>query len=637
MKFTRSYCRNLLEVIAVCLFAIPSFGQQSIIGNLLRLNPTGLSATCQPGDTRFDSSGHKLNLCYPANTWTAVGSGAGGTWGTITGTLSAQTDLNTALGLKAPLASPIFSGALTSTQISTPSNPAASKDSLYFKSDDNLYRLNSSGVELPVSIGALGSTVAAGFGGDNTITGTLAYTGGSPVILPKVYYDTNGAYNNSTGVYTIPVSGYYNVAMSMFFNGTTADDWFVFKNGNNISTRMVNNGGTQTPGVFQFQAVAGDQITLVSDNSGTLQWAPLANTPSGYWPFASISLVGLANTSNGTSIALSSWSGYTGTAGASTWSDAVGGAFVNGTNSGGNAITQRFSNGLTVTAGGSNVAGITFTPANAGASYIITASTNFFVTGSSGITALRLTDGTNVISTIGGQDNATGAQFYPATLAGLYTPGTTSPVTVKIQLQNVAGASSSFGGVTAQVNSIEWTIIQIPTNIIGSTFTVNSFGSTPNANGASFSAGNFNLQPADATHPGGMTIGGQTFAGSKVFGSNLNDSFQMGANSSTAVHFISGGVNQSINNISSNYTQDTSMTDYIIRVNCSAACTITLLAPTNGRTLRIVDVSGAAFTNNITITPNGGNTINGNSNLIINVNNGSVDLIGVAGTGWNIL
>lgn len=42
------------------------------------------------------------------------GGGGGGissvSWGTILGTLSDQTDLNTALGLKAPLANPIFSG-----------------------------------------------------------------------------------------------------------------------------------------------------------------------------------------------------------------------------------------------------------------------------------------------------------------------------------------------------------------------------------------------------------------------------------------------------------------------------------------------------------------------------------------------
>lgn len=40
-----------------------------------------------------------------------------GTWGSITGTLSDQTDLNTALGLKAALASPTFTG--------TPAAPTA--------------------------------------------------------------------------------------------------------------------------------------------------------------------------------------------------------------------------------------------------------------------------------------------------------------------------------------------------------------------------------------------------------------------------------------------------------------------------------------------------------------------------------
>lgn len=37
-------------------------------------------------------------------------SGGGGTWGSITGTLSSQTDLNSALNAKAPLADPTFTG-----------------------------------------------------------------------------------------------------------------------------------------------------------------------------------------------------------------------------------------------------------------------------------------------------------------------------------------------------------------------------------------------------------------------------------------------------------------------------------------------------------------------------------------------
>lgn len=43
----------------------------------------------------------------------AAAGGGGGTWGSITGTLSDQTDLQTALNLKAPLASPTFTGTVT--------------------------------------------------------------------------------------------------------------------------------------------------------------------------------------------------------------------------------------------------------------------------------------------------------------------------------------------------------------------------------------------------------------------------------------------------------------------------------------------------------------------------------------------
>ena len=40
-----------------------------------------------------------------------------------------------------------LTGAITQTQIATPSNPAASRNKLYFKSDEKLYKLNSSGTE----------------------------------------------------------------------------------------------------------------------------------------------------------------------------------------------------------------------------------------------------------------------------------------------------------------------------------------------------------------------------------------------------------------------------------------------------------------------------------------------------------
>ena len=45
--------------------------------------------------------------------WLLMSSALAAAWGTITGTLSDQSDLNTQLGLKAPLASPTFSGTVT--------------------------------------------------------------------------------------------------------------------------------------------------------------------------------------------------------------------------------------------------------------------------------------------------------------------------------------------------------------------------------------------------------------------------------------------------------------------------------------------------------------------------------------------
>jgi hypothetical protein len=60
------------------------------------------------------------------------------------------------------------------------------------------------------------------------------------------------------------------------------------------------------------------------------------------------------------------------------------------------------------------------------------------------------------------------------------------------------------------------------------TISFGTFGSTPNAQGGSYSAGVITLQPASASFPGGVTTGTQTFAGAKTF----ND--QILANTSSA-------------------------------------------------------------------------------------------------------
>jgi hypothetical protein len=47
--------------------------------------------------------------------------------------------------------------------------------------------------------------------------------------------------------------------------------------------------------------------------------------------------------------------------------------------------------------------------------------------------------------------------------------------------------------------------------------TLSAFGSTPNANGLSITGQVLNMQPASGTHPGGVSITGQSFAGNKEF------------------------------------------------------------------------------------------------------------------------
>jgi len=47
--------------------------------------------------------------------------------------------------------------------------------------------------------------------------------------------------------------------------------------------------------------------------------------------------------------------------------------------------------------------------------------------------------------------------------------------------------------------------------------TLSAFGSTPSATGGALTGQALALQPADATHPGGVSTGTQSFAGNKTF------------------------------------------------------------------------------------------------------------------------
>lgn len=79
--------------------------------NTLTVRIADISATGSPSSTTY---------LRGDGTWAtpAGGGGGGGTWGSITGTLSSQSDLNSALAAKASLGGATFTGAISATNLS---------------------------------------------------------------------------------------------------------------------------------------------------------------------------------------------------------------------------------------------------------------------------------------------------------------------------------------------------------------------------------------------------------------------------------------------------------------------------------------------------------------------------------------
>ncbi len=82
---------------------------------------------------------------------------------------------------------------------------------------------------------------------------------------------------------------------------------------------------------------------------------------------------------------------------------------------------------------------------------------------------------------------------------------------------------STTGGFTFPDNTTQITAATATGSNTGDV-TLAAVGSSPSANGASLSGQVLTLQPADATHPGLVTVGTQTFAGAKTFSSTLASS-----------------------------------------------------------------------------------------------------------------
>lgn len=118
----------------------------------------------------------------------------------------------------------------------------------------------------PAAIAA-SETVLAVIGGDVAVP----YTGSVPMIYDTPITDTHGAYNETTGEFTVPVSGSYRVNMSYAGDVANNAEAYVFLDGVQYAILSVSQaGGVFPPGMAIVKANAGQVITVQTIATFTL-------------------------------------------------------------------------------------------------------------------------------------------------------------------------------------------------------------------------------------------------------------------------------------------------------------------------------------------------------------------------------
>lgn len=125
----------------------------------------------------------------------------------------------------------------------------------------------------------------------------------------------------------------------------------------------------------------------------------------------------------------------------------------------------------------------------------------------------------NSVVTIDGAGNMTGVSF----IASGDTANTAAAFDASKKLVSSATTDVELGYVHGVTSAIQ---TQLGTKVD----TLAAVGAVPNANGAVISGTTLTLEPADATNPGVVTAGAQTFGGAKVFSSTISASNLSGSN-----------------------------------------------------------------------------------------------------------
>jgi hypothetical protein len=131
--------------------------------------------------------------------------------------------------------------------------------------------------------------------------------------------------------------------------------------------------------------------------------------------------------------------------------------------------------------------------------------------GSGGITLNQSSHDPVTLNAVGSSPNANAASLSTQSLT-LQPADGSYPGLITAGAQTIGGNKTFNGSISAS-------------NLSGSNtgdVSLAAVGSSPNANGASLSGQTLNLEPADATNPGVVTTGAQTFAGTKTFSSTIS-------------------------------------------------------------------------------------------------------------------
>jgi len=444
---------------------------------------------------------------------------------------SNTTEVNTALDLKAPLASPTFSGTTTAAGYKIPNGTSSqylmANGSVSSASATNL----SSGTTgiLPIASGGTGSSTKnfVDLTSNQTIAGGKTFTDNLTIKGMLLGSPAAGAQNTMLGTATFVYGspGDNNTALGFFTLSTLNGG----SNNTAVGTNALRQTGTGGQG-------AGNRNTAVG--SDALSNGLVANDNVG------IGVSALRNTTGGNNVALGNYVLYANTTGAYSAGMGKDALYSNTTGSyntaSGAAALYRNTTGSNNTANGyytlgSNTLGANNTALGYSSLYTNTTGANNTAVGRNalfgnltGSNNTAIGDGADVAS-----NNLTNATALgngaSVTLSNTVQLGNTSVTNVKTSGTLTAGDVTypKTHGAPNQVLSttgsgtLTWST---PTSV-----TVGTISSTSNANGATITAGVLNLAPADATNGGIVTTGTQTFAGDKEIAGNLRVSQIIGA------------------------------------------------------------------------------------------------------------